>query len=203
MATSLYNEHKLGPLMLPNRFVMAPMTRNRAETGGVPGDLIATYYTQRASAGLLVTEATQVAPEGVGYPHTPGIHAFAQVGGWQKVTSAVHRAAGRLYLQLWHVGRISHPLFQPGGVLPVAPSAIAPAGTSYTPEGPKPFVTPRALDIEEIPGIVDQFRRGALNALEVGFDGVELHGANGYLPDQFLRDGTNHRQDTYGGSIEN
>jgi N-ethylmaleimide reductase len=200
---NLFTEHRLGQLILPNRFVMAPMTRNRAEAGSVPGDLIATYYTQRASAGLMVTEATQVAPEGVGYPHTPGIHTREQVDGWRKVTSLVHRVGGRIYLQLWHVGRISHPLFQPDGALPVAPSAIAAAGTSYTPEGPRPFVTPRALDIAEIPGIVEQFRRGARNALEAGFDGVELHGANGYLPDQFLRDGTNQRQDAYGGTVEN
>ncbi|HKQ61081.1 MAG TPA: alkene reductase [Candidatus Polarisedimenticolaceae bacterium] len=202
-AGDLHAPHRLGSLELPNRIVMAPMTRNRAGDGNVPTALVARYYEQRASAGLIVTEATQVAPEGVGYPDTPGIHSAAQLEGWKQVTRAVHQAGGRIFLQLWHVGRISHPLFQPDGALPVAPSAIAPAGQSYTPAGPKPFVTPRALDIAEIPGIVEQFRRGAANALAAGFDGVELHGANGYLPDQFLRDGTNQRTDAYGGPVEN
>lgn len=199
----LHSPHTLGSLKLPNRVVMAPMTRNRAGTGNVPTDLVARYYEQRASAGLIVAEATQIAPEGVGYPNTPGIHSEAQVEGWKRVTRAVHDTGGRIFLQLWHVGRISHPLFQPGGALPVAPSAIAPAGQAYTPEGPKPFVTPRALAADEIPGIVAQFRQGAVHAVEAGFDGVELHGANGYLPDQFLRDGTNQRTDAYGGSVEN
>jgi N-ethylmaleimide reductase len=182
---------------------MDPMTRNRAGAGHVPTDLMARYYAQRASAGLIVTEATQIAPEGVGYPDTPGIHSREQTEGWRRVTGAVHRAGGRIFLQLWHVGRASHPLFQPGGILPIAPSAIARAGMAYTPEGPKPNVAPRALAIEEIPGIVEQYRQGALHAKEAGFDGVELHGANGYLPDQFLRDGTNHRTDRYGGSATN
>ena len=193
--TNLHSEHVLGPLRLPNRLVMAPMTRNRAGAGNVPGELIATHYAQRASAGLIVTEATQVAPEGVGYPDTPGIHTERQVAGWRKVTDRVHAAGGRIFLQLWHVGRISHPRFQPGGTLPVAPSAIAPAGAS--------FVTPRALGTDEIPGVIESFRRGARYAKDAGFDGVELHGANGYLPDQFLRDGTNRRTDAYGGSVEN
>ncbi len=199
----LDSEFQLGPLRLPNRLVMAPMTRNRAGAGNVPTGLVARYYAQRASAGLIVTEATQVAPEGVGYPGTPGIHSREQVAGWRPVTDAVHGAGGRIVLQLWHVGRISHPLFQPGGVLPVAPSAIAPEGQLYTPGGMKPYVAPRALETDEIPGIVAQFRQGARNALDAGFDGVELHGANGYLPDQFLRDGTNRRTDAYGGTVEN
>ena len=183
---------------------MAPLTRNRAGDGNVPGQLNATYYTQRVSAGLIIAEATQVSPEGLGYPATPGIHSAAQVAGWKLVTDAVHQHGGRIFLQLWHVGRISHPDLQPGGALPVAPSAIAPTvGQAATYEGMKPFVTPRALETSEIPGIVEQYRQGAKNALEAGFDGVEVHGANGYLLDQFLRDGTNKRTDEYGGSIEN
>jgi N-ethylmaleimide reductase len=194
---------QLGPLTLPNRVVMAPMTRNRAGPGNVPGAVNATYYAQRASAGLIVSEATQVSPQGVGYPGTPGIHSGAQVAGWKLVTDAVHAAGGRIFLQLWHVGRISHPSLQPGGALPVAPSAIAPAGQAMTREGMKPFVTPRALDIAEIAGIVEDYRRGAANARAAGFDGVELHAANGYLVDQFLRDSTNRRTDRYGGSAAN
>ena len=202
-SADLYTAYSLGPLRLPNRFVMAPMTRSRAGTGNVPTAVVARYYEQRASAGLLVTEATQVAPEGVGYPNTPGIHSIEQVAGWRRVTDAIHQAGGRVFLQLWHVGRISHRLFQPGGVLPVAPSAVAPAGQVYTMKGMMPFETPRALASDEIPGIVAQFRMGAANALAAGFDGVEIHAANGYLPDQFLRDGTNRRTDAYGGSVEN
>jgi N-ethylmaleimide reductase len=194
---------QLGPLTLPNRVVMAPMTRNRAGPGNVPGDINATYYAQRASAGLIVSEATQVSPQGVGYPGTPGIHSAAQVDGWKRVTAAVHDAGGRIFLQLWHVGRISHPSLQPDGALPVAPSAIAPAGQAMTKEGMKPFVTPRALDTAEIGGIVEDYRRGARNAKAAGFDGVELHGANGYLIDQFLRDSANKRTDRYGGSAAN
>jgi N-ethylmaleimide reductase len=194
---------KLGPLHLPNRVVMAPMTRNRAGPGNVPVAMNAAYYAQRASAGLIVSEATQVSPQGVGYPGTPGIHSEAQVAGWKLVTDAVHAAGGRIFLQLWHVGRISHPSLQPGGALPVAPSAIAPAGQAMTREGMKPFVTPRALDTAEIAGIVEDYRRGARNAKAAGFDGVELHGANGYLVDQFLRDGANRRTDRYGGSAAN
>jgi len=199
----LFSPFDLGPLHLPNRVVMAPMTRNRAGPGNVPGPLNATYYAQRASAGLIVTEATQISPQGVGYPDTPGIHSSAQAAGWALVTDAVHGAGGRIFLQLWHVGRISHPSLQPGGALPVAPSAIAPAGQSMTRDGMKPFVTPRALETAEIAGIVEDYRRAARNAREAGFDGVELHAANGYLIDQFLRDSANHRTDRYGGSTEN
>ncbi|HEY9621743.1 MAG TPA: alkene reductase [Crinalium sp.] len=200
---NLFSPYQLGPMKLPNRLVMAPLTRNRAGAGNVPGPLNATYYEQRASAGLLITEATQVSPQGVGYPATPGIHSQEQIEGWKLVTDAVHQVDGRIFLQLWHVGRISHPDLQPDGALPVAPSAIAPAGEASTYTGQKPFVTPRALDLEEIPGIIDQFRHGAKNALEAGFDGVEIHAANGYLIDQFLRDGTNQRTDEYGGPVEN
>jgi len=183
--------------------VMAPMTRNRAGPGNVPTALNATYYAQRAGAGLIVSEATQVSPQGVGYPGTPGIHSAEQVAGWKRVTDAVHGAGGRIFLQLWHVGRISHPSMQPGGALPVAPSAIAPAGQAWTTNGMEAFVTPRALETDEIPGIVEDFRHGARRAGEAGFDGVELHGANGYLIDQFLRDSTNKRSDRYGGSASN
>ena len=193
---------RIGPLQLSNRVVMAPMTRNRAGPGNVPTPLNATYYAQRASAGLIITEATQVSPQGVGYPKTPGIHTEEQVAGWRLVTDAVHAANGLIFLQLWHVGRISHPYYQPGGALPVAPSAIKPRGEIHTPQGPKPFVTPRALDAGEIPGIVARFREGARGARAAGFDGVEIHAANGYLIDQFLRDGTNKRTDRYGGSVE-
>jgi N-ethylmaleimide reductase len=182
---------------------MAPLTRNRAGPGNVPQPLNGLYYAQRASAGLIITEATQVSAQGVGYPNTPGIHSLAQVEGWRQVTEAVHAHGGRIFLQLWHVGRISHPLLQPGGALPVAPSAIKPAGEAYTYEGPKPFVTPRALTTGEIPDVIAQFRAGAENARRAGFDGVEIHAANGYLIDQFLRDGTNRRTDRYGGSVEN
>ncbi|HUC52270.1 MAG TPA: alkene reductase [Xanthobacteraceae bacterium] len=199
----LFSPFTLGPLALPNRIVMAPMTRNRAGAGNVPTEMNATYYAQRSSAGLIISEATQVSAQGVGYPWTPGIHSPEQVAGWKLVTEAVHQAGGRIYLQLWHVGRISHPSLQPGGALPVAPSAIAPKGESMTHEGMKPFVTPRALETAEIAGIVEDYRRGAQNAKAAGFDGVELHGANGYLIDQFLRDGANQRTDRYGGSALN
>ncbi len=203
MDINLLSPYKLGNLELPNRLVMAPLTRNRAGKGNVPGSLNATYYAQRASAGLIIAEATQVSPQGQGYPSTPGIHSAEQVEGWKLVTDAVHQQGGRIFLQLWHVGRISHPDLQPDGALPVAPSAIAPKGQASTYEGMKPFVTPRALEISEIPEIIEQYRQGAKNALQAGFDGVEVHGANGYLLDQFLRDGTNQRTDEYGGSLEN
>jgi N-ethylmaleimide reductase len=199
----LFTSIELGPLALPNRIVMAPMTRSRAGAGNVPTDLAVEYYVQRASSGLTVTEATQVSPQGVGYPGTPGIHDDAQVEGWRRVTDAVHAAGGRIFLQLWHVGRISHPSLQPGGALPVAPSAIAAEGEVFTASGPQPFVVPRALETNEIPGIVEQFEDGARRALAAGFDGVEIHGANGYLIDQVLRDGTNRRTDRYGGRLEN
>ncbi|WP_026731708.1 alkene reductase [Fischerella sp. PCC 9605] len=200
---NLLSSYKMDDLELPNRIVMAPLTRNRAGEGNVPHELNAEYYAQRASAGLIITEATQVSPQGQGYPYTPGIHSPEQVAGWRLVTDAVHQQGGRIFLQLWHVGRISHPDLQPDGALPVAPSAITPKGEAATYEGMKPFVTPRALETSEIPGIVEQYRQGAENALAAGFDGVEIHGANGYLIDQFLRDGTNQRTDEYGGSIEN
>ena len=193
----------LGPLQLPNRVVMAPMTRNRAGRGNAPGPLNAAYYAQRASAGLIISEATQISPQGVGYPGTPGIHNAEQIAGWKGVTEAVHAAGGRIFLQLWHVGRISHPSLQPDGAVPVAPSAIAPTGQAMTLDGMKPFVTPRALDPAEIAGIVEDYRRAARNARDADFDGVELHGANGYLIDQFLRDGSNRRTDRYGGTALN
>src|SRR3569832_2701316 len=178
--------------------VMAPMTRNRATDGNVPSELALEYYRQRTSAGLFITEATQVAQEGQGYPFTPGIHNAEQVAGGRRITDAAHAAGGRIFLQLWHGGRISHPSYQPGGAAPRAPAARKPTGQVYTLQGPQDFVTPRARDIYEIAGGVEQFRHGARNALEAGFDGVEIHGANGYLIDQFLRDGTNRRADAYG-----
>lgn len=200
---NLFSSFQLGRYTLPNRLVMAPLTRNRAGVGNVPVPLNAEYYGQRASAGLIISEATQISPQGVGYPGTPGIHSAEQTEGWKLVTKAVHQQGGRIFLQLWHVGRISHPLLQPDGALPVAPSAIAPEGTASTLEGEKPFVTPRALETEEIPGIVEDYRKAAENALAAGFDGVEIHSANGYLLDQFLQDGTNKRSDRYGGTLEN
>ena len=199
----LFEPATLGPVTLRNRIVMAPMTRNRAGEGDVPQAMNVEYYRQRSSAGLIVTEASQVSVQGRGYMHTPGCHDEAQVIGWRKVTDAVHASGGRIFLQLWHVGRISHPSFQPGGGLPVAPSAVLPAGNVLTPDGLLPYVAPRALAIDEIPGIVGQFRNAAVQARIANFDGVELHAANGYLIDQFLRDGTNKRTDRYGGSVEN
>ena len=200
---NLFTPVKVGAYELPHRIVMSPLTRSRAGAGLAPTEMNATYYAQRASAALIITEATQVTAQGIGYPSTPGIETKEQIAGWRNVTDAVHKAGGRIFLQLWHVGRISHPVMQEGNVLPVAPSAIAPEGELFTYEGMKPFVAPRALELEEIPGIVEYFRLGALNALAAGFDGVELHGANGYLLDQFLEDSTNKREDEYGGSIEN
>ena len=204
-AIHLFQPLKLGALALPNRVVMAPLTRCRAAApGNVPTELMATYYTQRASAGLIISEATQVMPEGQGYPTTPGIHGEAQVAGWRRITDAVHAAGGRMVLQLWHVGRISHPVFQPDGKLPVAPSAVKPKGQLYGPDWKKiDYATPRALDLAEIPGIIAAYAKAAELAKRAGFDGVEVHGANGYLLDEFLRDGTNQRTDAYGGSVEN
>lgn len=199
----LFSPFQLGALRLPNRIVMAPMTRCRA-IGTIPNDLMADYYRQRATAGLIISEATQISPMSIGYVNTPGIHSVEQVSGWQKITRAVHEANGRIFLQLWHVGRASHSAFL-GGKLPVAPSALAIQGdVIYLPDGSKaPYETPRALEVSDIPGIVDEYRIGAQNALVAGFDGVEIHSANGYLIDQFLRDGSNHRTDEYGGSLAN
>jgi len=200
--TTLFDPIQVGDLLLPNRVVMAPLTRCRAGAGRVPTDLMAEYYAQRASAGLILSEATAVSPTGVGYPDTPGIWSDAQVEGWRKATQAVHAARGRIFCQLWHVGRISDPEHL-GGALPVAPSAIAPKGNVSLLRPQRAFVTPRALETVEIPAIVEAYRAGAENAKRAGFDGVELHGANGYLLDQFLQDGSNKRTDAYGGSIEN
>ncbi len=182
---------------------MAPLTRTRAGERNVPREMNVAYYRQCASAGLVITEATPVSPFGHGYRGTPGIHTDEQRDGWRPITKAVHEEGGLIFQQLWHVGRLSHQDLQPGGVLPVAPSAIRPSGDALTPEGPKPRPTPRALEAAEIPGIIEEFRRGAQLALEAGFDGVEVHGANGYLPDQFLNTSSNQRTDDWGGSIEN
>lgn len=208
-AELLFQPYKLGTLTLPHRVVMAPLTRSRArQPGNVPTALNACYYAQRASAALIVSEATQVSMQGQGYAWTPGIHSREQVEGWRLVTDAVHQSGGRIFLQLWHVGRISHPSLQPDNMLPVAPSAITPAGNAFI-ENEKgegqlaPFVRPRPLQIEEMPYLVQQYARGARNALAADFDGVEVHGANGYLLDQFISSGTNHRTDAYGGPVVN
>ena len=200
--TTLFDPLQLGDLLLPNRILMAPLTRRRAGAARVPNALMARYYAQRASAGLILSEATVVTPGGVGYADTPGIWSREQVEGWKQVTRAVHEEGGRIFLQLWHVGRISHPMFL-NGELPVAPSAVAAKGNVSLVRPETPYVTPRALERSEIDGIVDAFHQGARNAQDAGFDGVELHGANGYLIDQFLQDSTNRRSDDYGGSIEN
>jgi N-ethylmaleimide reductase len=199
----LFSPLTLGSLECKNRVAMAPLTRSRAGPGNVPNALNALYYAQRASAGLLISEATQIAPEGQGYISTPGIHSPQQIEGWKIVTKAVHVAGGCIVLQLWHVGRISHPSFQPGGALPVAPSAIKPNAKAFTLKGFEPIPTPRALESQEIGGVVQQYATAAQNAMTAGFDGVEVHAANGYLIDQFLRDRTNRRTDQYGGGIEN
>ncbi|MFM1942098.1 MAG: alkene reductase [Verrucomicrobiota bacterium] len=193
---------KIGAWELRNRMIMAPLTRCRAGGGRVPTALMAEYYAQRATAGLILSEATSVDPMGVGYPDTPGIWSDDQVEGWKRVTAAVHAKGGRILLQLWHVGRVSDPVYL-NGALPVAPSAVRPAGHISLIRPKKEFVTPRALEVKEIQAIVEAYRRGAENAQRAGFDGVELHGANGYLLDQFLQDSTNHRKDEYGGSVEN
>jgi N-ethylmaleimide reductase len=201
--TKLFEPFKLGPLTLPNRLVMAPLTRNRAVAGLVPSPLAIEYYGQRASAGLLVTEASQVSQQGQGYQDTPGIYSKEQVAGWRKVTDRVHERGGRIFLQAWHVGRISHTSLQANNGAPVAPSAIRAKGKTFVGGTFTDISEPRELRLEEIPGVIESFRRGAANALEAGFDGVEIHGANGYLLDQFAKDGTNRRTDSYGGSIEN
>jgi len=201
--TTLFDPIKIGAFELPNRIVMAPLTRARAVGAGrVPNALMAEYYAQRASAGLILSEATSVTPMGVGYADTPGIWSEEQVAGWKQVTEAVHAAGGRIVMQLWHVGRISDPVFLDGAA-PVAPSAIKPAGTVSLVRPKREYATPRALETEEIAGIVAAYRQGAENAKRAGFDGVEIHGANGYLLDQFLQDSTNRRTDEYGGTIEN
>jgi 2,4-dienoyl-CoA reductase-like NADH-dependent reductase (Old Yellow Enzyme family) len=199
---TLFDPVQIGDLKLPNRMIMAPLTRCRAEKNRVPNALMADYYTQRATAGLIISEATSVTPMGVGYPDTPGIWSNEQVEGWKQVTRAVHAAGGRIFLQLWHVGRISDPFYL-DGKQPVAPSAIAPAGHVSLVRPKKEYVVPRALETDEIPGIVEAYRQGAKNAQSAGFDGVEVHGANGYLLDQFLQTSTNQRTDNYGGSLEN
>ncbi len=201
---SLFTPLQLGPLTCPNRVFMAPLTRCRALPGtDAPHALNATYYRQRAGAGLIVSEATQVMPEGKGYMGTPGIYSAEQEAGWRLVTDAVHAAGGRIFAQLWHVGAISHPDLQPGGALPMSPSGVNPGGTVHTPNGKRERVAPRALETHEIPGIVAAFRRGAEVARRAGFDGVEVHGANGYLLEEFTRDSSNRRTDAYGGSISN
>jgi N-ethylmaleimide reductase len=198
----LFQPLALGAIPLPSRVVMAPMTRSRAGAGGVPTPLMAQYYAQRASAALIVAEMTHVSADGAGYVGVPGIHDIAQLAGWRAVTRAVHAAGGRIVLQLGHSGRVSHPSLQPDGATPVAPSAIRPSGTVYTATGPQPFVTPRALELHELPRIVDAFADATRLARIAGFDGVEVHAGNGYLLDQFLRDGTNRRADAYGGTAE-
>ncbi|WP_295393289.1 alkene reductase [uncultured Thiodictyon sp.] len=201
--SDLFQPYQRGSLRLANRIVMAPLTRSRAAAGDVPTPLMATYYTQRATAGLIITEASQISPQGKGYIQTPGIYSAAQIAGWRSITDAVHAAGGKIAIQLWHVGRISHPELQEGGVLPVAPSAVRANGQVFTGRGMVDMVTPRALELAELPGIVADYQRAAQNAQAAGFDGVEIHSANGYLLDQFLRDQTNRRTDAYGGSIEN
>ena len=192
-----------GDLPLANRIVMAPLTRSRAGKGDVQGALNAEYYAQRASAGLIVSEATNITQQGKGYAYTPGIYTEDQVAGWRIVTDAVHAQGGRMFCQLWHVGRISHPSLQPGGGLPVSASAVKPEGQAFTEAGFQPLVTPRALRTDEVPGLIADYRHAAMCAKRAGFDGVEIHAANGYLLEQFLRSHTNQRTDRYGGSVEN
>lgn len=200
--STLHQPINAGALELRNRIIMAPLTRCRADAGRVPGELMLEYYRQRAGAGLIISEATSVTPQGVGYPDTPGIWSDEQVAGWRKITDAVHAEGGKMVLQLWHVGRISDPIYL-DGELPVAPSAIKPAGHVSLVRPEKGYETPRALETDEIPGLIEAYRQGAANAKAAGFDGVEIHGANGYLLEQFLLDGTNKRTDAYGGSLEN
>ncbi|PLP96798.1 alkene reductase [Cupriavidus pauculus] len=201
--TDLFSPVEFGSLKLANRIAMAPVTRSRYGEEGVPNELHATYYAQRAGAGLIVAEATNISAQGRGYAATPGIWNDEQVAGWKKVTDAVHAAGGKIVSQLWHVGRFSSVELQPNGEAPVAPSAVKAEGNTYTVDGFVPVSMPRALETDEIPGIIEQYKRAAENAKRAGFDGVEVHSANSYLLDQFLRDSTNHRTDQYGGSIEN
>lgn len=202
--TDLFTPLQVGSYTVPNRVILAPLTRCRAGPGNVPQALNAEYYAQRASGGLLISEATQVSPRGVGYPGTPGMYSDEQVEGWKLVTSAVHRAGGKIFAQLWHVGRCSHQAYQPDGAAPVSSSAVAKRSEIHLPNGTSAASpTPRELTTDEVPLVIGEFKRGAENALKAGFDGVELHGANGYLPDQFLRDGVNRRTDRYGGPVEN
>lgn len=200
--TDLFSPARFGAIELANRVVMSSLTRCRAGAGDVPTDLMAEYYRQRSTAGLILTEASPISPMAHGYPRTPGIHSDAQMAGWSRVTDTVHKAGGKIALQLWHVGRISHPDLLPGGALPVAPSALRPAGQVFTGQGMKDFVTPRALETSEIPALVQSYAQAARHALDVGFDGVEVHAGNGYLLDQFLRSSTNLRDDAYGGGKE-
>jgi N-ethylmaleimide reductase len=200
----LFEPYDLGDLTLANRIVMAPLTRNRATPGtDAPNDLMVDYYRQRASAGLIVTEASQISQQGQGYIHTPGIYTAEQARGWRRINDSVHEAGARIFIQLWHVGRVSHVSLQPGGGAPVAPSAIRAQTKTFVADGFVDVSEPRALDLSEIPGIVADYAHSAGLAKEAGFDGVEIHAANGYLLDQFQKDGSNHRQDAYGGSIEN
>ncbi len=199
--SQLFTPVRIGRHLAPNRLVMAPMTRSRADAEGVPGDMTVTYYTQRASAGLIITEGVFPSAMGKGYVNTPGMETEAQVTGWKKVTEAVHARGGRIFMQLMHCGRISHPSLLEGAT-PVAPSAIKPEGQAWTPAGQVDFVTPRELTLAEIAGVIDEYRQATRRAIDAGFDGVELHTASGYLPEQFLSSGTNHRQDQYGGSVE-
>lgn len=204
--TDLFSPLKIGDLTLNNRIIMAPLTRMRStQPGDIPNELNAQYYAQRATAGLIISEATQISPQGKGYPATPGIHSKEQIAGWKLVTDAVHKQNGKIFLQLWHVGRISHSSLQPNEALPVAPSALPAknSGTFTASWKPTPILTPRALEVSEIPALINDYKQSAINAKEAGFDGVELHSANGYLLDQFLQDGSNHRTDNYGGSIAN
>lgn len=203
--TSIFDTLKLGDITINNRIIMAPLTRMRSrQPGNIPYELNARYYEQRSSAGLIISEATQISQQGQGYPATPGIHSNEQVQGWKIVTEAVHNAGGKIFLQLWHVGRISHSSHQPNGALPVAPSAIRPSGKTFTNNWSQvDFETPHALEVSEIKAIIEDYRTACVNAKTAGFDGVEVHGANGYLLDQFLQDGSNKRSDEYGGSIAN
>lgn len=201
-ASALFQPYNLGGIELPNRMIMAPLTRARAGSSRIPNELMAEYYTQRASAGLIITEATHISEQGAGWNQTPGIHTEEQVKGWRMITDAVHKVGGRIFLQLWHTGRASHPDFQPNGAIPVSASAIRINGEAHTQFGKKPYVTPRPLELDEIPLVVQDYANATKRAQDAGFDGVEIHAANGYLIDQFLRDGSNKRTDAYGGSIQ-